>query len=114
MDMPPRYMYLVPFLEIPGSMKESQLHVWPAHPDKTPRIFGWLTGAGVYYGTLEFEDQKCGDTLFAEKALIPYNTEQNVEGTPPVGMVLTQFHCVLLYRDRWVWSWVWPYSLWLC
>ncbi len=94
---------LVPFLEIPGTLKESQLHVWPAHPDKTPVMFGWLTGAGVYHGRLEFEEQKVpGDTLFAEKTLIPYSSEQKSEVSYPVGLALTQFHCVLLYRDRWV------------
>lgn len=96
----------VPFLEIPGSLKESQLHVWPSHPDKTPQFFAWLTGAGVYYGKLEFEDQKPGDSLFSEKNLIPYDHGQHSEVTPPVGMALTQFHCMLLYRDRWVCLWV--------
>ena len=99
-------------------MKESQLHVWPAHPDKSPRVFGWMTGAGVYYGRLEFENQKPGDTLIVEKELIPYSAEKNVELSPPVGMVLTQFHCVLLYRDRWVWLLpdvcVWLYALASC
>jgi len=84
-------------------MKESQLHVWPSHPDKTPSIFGWLTGAGVYHGRLDFEEQKVpGDSLFSDKTLIPYNSEQTSEMSHPVGMALTQFHCVLLYRDRYV------------
>ena len=34
----------VQFLEIPGNLKESQLQLWPARPDTTPRAFAWLTG----------------------------------------------------------------------
>lgn len=93
---------IVPFTEIPGTLKESQLHVWPSHPDKTPQYFAWLTGAGIYHGKLEFEDQKVGGSLFSENTLIPYNSDLHVELTPPQGMALTQFHCVLLYRDRYV------------
>lgn len=90
---------IVPFLEIPGTLKDSQLHVWPSHPDKSPQFFAWLTGAGIYHGKLEFEDQKPGGSLFSEKTLIPYSPDTHVEVTP-VGMALTQFHCMLLYRDR--------------
>lgn len=84
--------------------------MWPSHPDKTPQFFAWLTGAGIYHGKLEFEDQKPGDSLDSEKTLIAYNADTHVEMAPPVGMALTQFHCVLLYRDRWVGqeeNWVW-------
>ena len=74
--------------------------MWPSHPDKTPQFFAWLTGAGIYHGKLEFEDQKAGGTLFSEKTLIPYTSDTHVEVASPVGMALTQFHCMLLYRDR--------------
>ena len=89
----------VPFKEIPGTLKESQLHVWPSHPDKTPQYFAWLTGAGIFYGGLDFDNQKPGDTI-SVGTIIPYSSEQHAEVTPPVSMVLTQFHCMLLYRDR--------------
>ena len=35
---------VVQFLEIPGNLKDSQLHVWPSQPSKTPQAFAWLTG----------------------------------------------------------------------
>ena len=84
------------FLEIPGNLKDSQLHLWPTKT--TPRSFAWLTGAGIYYGTLGFGDHRPGESLFVEKTLIPYGSD--LETSTPVGMALTEFHCLLLYRDR--------------
>ena len=86
------------FLEIPGNLKDSQLHVWPTR--STPRAFAWLTGAGIYYGNLCFGDHKPGESLFLEKTLIPYSSGSHSETSTPVGMALTEFHCLLLYRDR--------------
>ena len=34
----------VQFLEIPGSLKESQLQLWPSKPNSVPTSFAWLTG----------------------------------------------------------------------
>ena len=59
-----------------------------------------LAGAGVYFGTLGFGDHQPGEFLFVEKTLIPYGHEDHSEVVAPVGMCLTEFHCLLLYRDR--------------
>ena len=95
------FLYVAQFLEIPGSLKDSQLHVWPGYP-KRPTSFAWMTGAGVYCGQLGFGDHEPGESLFLDKELIPYcgASEQPSELTPPMGMALTQFHCLLFYRDR--------------
>ena len=93
------FSLIAQFLEIPGSLKDSQLHVWPSYPSR-PESFAWLTGAGVYYGQLGFGDHEPGESLFLDKVLIPYTSEQPSEMTPPMGMALTQFHCLLFYRDR--------------
>ena len=93
------FSFIAQFLEIPGSLKDSQLHVWPSYPSR-PESFAWLTGAGVYYGQLGFGDHEPGESLFLDKVLIPYTSEQPSEMTPPMGMALTQFHCLLFYRDR--------------
>jgi hypothetical protein len=87
----------VQFLEIPGTLRESQLQLWPAKPNTIPLSFAWLTGAGIYYGQLGFGDHMPGESLFIEKTLIPYS--QSTASASPIGMALTQFHCVLLYRD---------------
>lgn len=89
------------FLEIPGNLTNSQLHVWPSQHSGTPKAFAWLTGAGIYYGTLGFGDHEPGESLFVEKTLIPYRGGgEHSEVATPVGMGLTQFHCLLLYRNR--------------
>ena len=59
-----------------------------------------LAGAGVYFGTLAFGDHQPGESLFVEKTLIPYGHEDHSEVVAPIGMCLTEFHCLLLYRDR--------------
>lgn len=86
------------FLEIPGNLKDSQLQVWPNK--STPKAFAWLTGAGIYYCTLGWGDQQPLESLFVEKILIPYGSD--LETSTPVGLSLTEFHCILLYRDRYV------------
>ena len=65
--------------------------------------------AGLYYGHLGFEDQVPGDSLLQDYSLIPFPQSD------PIGMLLTEFHCVLLYRDRsvcllWVCVCVAPYN----
>lgn len=92
--------YAAQFLEIPGSLKDSSLCVWPTR--SPPRSLAWLTGAGVYYVTLSLGRQQAGESVFVEKSLIPYWSDS--ETSTPVGMALTEFHCLLLYRDRWVWD----------
>lgn len=72
--------------------------MWPTR--STPQSFAWLTGAGIYYGSLGFGDHKPGESLFLEKTLIPYSSGSHSETSTPVGMALTEFHCLLLYRDR--------------
>ena len=39
-----------------------------------------------------------GESLFLEKTLIPYCHSSS--SASPIGMALTQFYCLLLYRDR--------------
>ncbi len=62
----------VQFQEIPGVLKDSKLCLWPQKQHRLPSSFAWLTGAGVYYGTLAFGSQEPGESVFIEKNLIPY------------------------------------------
>ena len=62
----------VQFQEIPGTLKDSKLCVWPPYSKDPPTAFAWLTGAGVYYSTMVFGDQEPGESVFVEKNLIPY------------------------------------------
>lgn len=63
------------FVEIPRSLGYSQLCVWPAGGEKPPKSFAWLTGAGIYYGQLDFTDP---DQVFVEPRLISYPSNRTV------------------------------------
>ena len=56
------------FVEIPRSLGYSQLCVWPAGGEKPPKSFAWMTGAGIYYGNLDFNSEQ----LLVDTRLIPY------------------------------------------
>ncbi|KAL5480111.1 hypothetical protein EMCRGX_G023733 [Ephydatia muelleri] len=88
------------FVEIPGSLRDSQLHLWPCKPKTTPRSLTWLTANGVYHCTLKFSDNQPGDSLLGGSVLIPYTVEAYADTAPVVGVSLSEFHCLLLYRDK--------------
>ena len=88
------------FVEIPGSLRDSQLHLWPCKPKTTPRSLTWLTANGVYHSTLKFSDNQPGDSLLGGSVLIPYTVEAYADTAPVVGVSLSEFHCLLLYRDK--------------
>ena len=56
------------FVEIPRSLGYSQLCVWPVGGEKPPKSFAWMTGAGIYYGNLDFNSEQ----LLVDTRLIPY------------------------------------------
>ncbi|XP_065901474.1 vacuolar protein sorting-associated protein 18 homolog [Dysidea avara] len=86
------------FVEIPRSLGYSQLCVWPAGGEKPPKTFAWLTGAGIYYGHLDFGS----DQVIVEPRLIPYHSQDSSssQSDVPIAMCLTQFHCLVMYRDK--------------
>ncbi|KAL5480113.1 hypothetical protein EMCRGX_G023735 [Ephydatia muelleri] len=87
----------VQFMEIPSDRNSSQLQVWPQGPKATPEAFAWLTGPGVYHGTLEFRPQsRPGDSLFKSKGLLPYSSKDSSAS----GVLLTEYHYFLLFPDR--------------
>ncbi len=68
-----------------------------------------ITAAGIYHGNLDFESTS--DDLIDGAQLLPYPimasspslspTRQNTaSSTVPISMSLTEFHFLLLYRDR--------------
>ena len=84
-------------MEIPSDRNSSQLQVWPQGPKATPEAFAWLTGPGVYHGTLEFRPQsRPGDSLFKSKGLLPYSSKDSSAS----GVLLTEYHYFLLFPDR--------------
>ena len=65
-----------------------------------------MTGPGLYHGTLNFESTT--DDLIDAAQLLPYPALTSLSpSTPgrdvpeiPVSTVLTEFHFILLYKDR--------------
>ncbi|KAM0756677.1 hypothetical protein T439DRAFT_341664 [Meredithblackwellia eburnea MCA 4105] len=119
-------------LELPGEPPNSELHFFnPLRTDsrgvtlglQSPKAVAWLTGPGIYHGTLSFPPSSiplhAGEGVIESASLIPYPSEptspthitsmslspsghEDAEGRMevPVSMVLTEWHFVLLYEDR--------------
>ncbi|CAL1716063.1 unnamed protein product [Somion occarium] len=99
-------------LELPGNIDHSELHVYSPNADQAhslPKSIAWMTAPGIYHGTLNFDSPS--DDLIDSAELLPYPvfpsspslspTRRTPElGAPPASMSLTEFHFVLLYKDR--------------
>ncbi|PCH33839.1 hypothetical protein WOLCODRAFT_130019 [Wolfiporia cocos MD-104 SS10] len=97
-------------LELPGNVDYSELHTFGPNADQAhslPKYLAWMTSPGIYHGTLNFESST--DDLIDGAQLLPYPTVMAAPSTSPnapaalgvpSSMALTEFHFVLLYRDR--------------
>ncbi|EDV25490.1 uncharacterized protein TRIADDRAFT_55631 [Trichoplax adhaerens] len=92
------------FLELPGeTLNFSEFHVAYSRKDKIPVSFAWLTEPGIYHGTFNFRDPK--HSVTAGALLMPYNAldttdGENVSVSPPISLTVTEFHALLLFKDR--------------
>jgi hypothetical protein len=114
--------------DLPSAMHHSELHYFTPNANQAqalPRELAWmagenlvavtavacmpnsvlnLPGPGIYHGTLNW--QSTSDNLVDKTLLFPYPSfpasgSQGVElQDAPVSMALTEFHFVLLYKDR--------------
>lgn len=105
------------FIELPGTLNYSCMQV--LEPEQgTNRQCAWLTGAGVFYGSMMFGAQNHGDGVFSQSKLLPFPSQSVVagvtavgggtgggnadgdQGVAPLSLSLTEFHFLLLYRNR--------------
>ncbi|XP_065192969.1 vacuolar protein sorting-associated protein 18 homolog [Sycon ciliatum] len=87
------------FVELPGSLNYSSLQVYPS--DAVPHTFAWLTEPGVYYGSLDFRDQGPQDSVTSNCRLLRSPTQTSKTSPQfPVAIALTEFHALLLFKDR--------------
>jgi hypothetical protein len=85
--------------EIPGGSETGIIAVWPqAKGESVPKYFAWLTGNGVYFS--QFEISGKSPKFLTNSKLIPYSSPKGGVPQIPMGVALTEFHLVLLYRDR--------------
>ncbi|KAL4070829.1 Pep3/Vps18/deep orange family-domain-containing protein [Scleroderma citrinum] len=95
--------------ELPGNLLHSELHFFTQSADQAlslPNSLAWLTAPGIYYGTLNFDpniDDRIDSTqLFPYPSLAQAPVSQTSPPLPqvPVSIALTEFHFILLYKDR--------------
>ncbi|KAI6136496.1 Pep3/Vps18/deep orange family-domain-containing protein [Pisolithus sp. B1] len=95
--------------ELPGTLIYSELHFFRlgiGQASSLPKSLAWLTAPGIYYGTLNFEqsidDHIDSTQLFPYPSLSQHETSTASSSPPqvPVSIALTEFHLVLLYKDR--------------
>ncbi|KAF9270080.1 hypothetical protein L218DRAFT_914019 [Marasmius fiardii PR-910] len=85
-------------LELPGTNQYSELHYYIPNADQAsslPRSLAWMTGPGIYHGNLNFGSSS--DDLIDSADVLPYPSPSSEF---PNSMALTEFHYVLLYKDR--------------
>ena len=111
------------FIELPGDLDYTSLHFF-RKPNARATSFVWLTGPGVYSGSLSFGSQNAGDSIIYDYKLIPYSCARGAggggalngggsagQGGPlssalssqadaAIGLLSTEFHWLLLFRDR--------------
>lgn len=108
-------------IELPGQIQQSELHVYSPKADQAhslPRNIAWMNSlsshlldkhnlisgshlaSGIYHGILNFESNS--DELIDAAQLLPYPSSSSEDGTPelPISIALTNFHFLLLYKDR--------------
>ncbi|KAI0830628.1 Pep3/Vps18/deep orange family-domain-containing protein [Trametes gibbosa] len=98
-------------VELPGNVDYSELHVYSPNADQAyslPRVVAWMNAAGIYHGSLDFDSK--ADDLIDGAGLLPYpviaspslspTMRNTIPSNVPISMALTEFHVLLLYRDR--------------
>ncbi|KIK70851.1 hypothetical protein GYMLUDRAFT_32922 [Collybiopsis luxurians FD-317 M1] len=87
-------------LELPGDTQHSELHYYTSDPEQAhslPKLLAWMTAPGIYHGTLNFESAT--DDYIDAADVLPYSSSGDVVEFP-VSIALTEFHYVILYKDR--------------
>lgn len=95
--------------ELPGNLQYSELHFYTPNSDQAlslPKNLAWMTAPGIYHGTLNFDpnsdDHIDSTQLHPYPSFLPGTSPDNSHSPPevPVSISLTEFHFILIYRDR--------------
>ncbi|KAF9056509.1 DigA protein [Panaeolus papilionaceus] len=88
--------------ELPGNLDHSELQFYTPNPDQAvslPKRLAWMTGPGIYHGGLNIESDS--EDHIDGAGLLPYPPTPNSDMPEvPISMSLTEFHFILLYKDR--------------
>jgi len=90
------------FVELPGKIDHrSALCVYRAKLQSAPSCFAWMTAAGVYSGRVDVACSSGPHSVTADTRLIQYHQNDDEKpAQPPLAVVLTEFHILLLFVDR--------------
>ncbi|KAI9279805.1 Pep3/Vps18/deep orange family-domain-containing protein [Sporodiniella umbellata] len=98
------------YQELPGELDHSELHFFSRFHELQQQgiaeAFAWLTGPGIYHGSLVFGSQNIGDSVIDVVQLLQYpatpseDESQKLVVEIPISVALTEFHFVLLYKNR--------------
>lgn len=88
------------FLELPGNFGFSDLHVFMPKFRQAAQTFAWLTGPGIYFGDIDVSGSAGPNSVMSNSKLVPYPKDDGEPGVNPLGMVLTEFHMLVLYPNR--------------
>ncbi|KAL1762015.1 Pep3/Vps18/deep orange family-domain-containing protein [Schizophyllum commune] len=90
--------------ELPGNIQHSELHLFTPNSGQAqslPKTIAWLTGSGIFHGSVNFDSNT--DDLVDGVKLPAYPTFSDTppgQTDVPLSMAVTEFHFVLLYKDR--------------
>eukprot|EP00698_Gefionella_okellyi_P003047 TRINITY_DN12868_c0_g1_i1.p1 TRINITY_DN12868_c0_g1~~TRINITY_DN12868_c0_g1_i1.p1 ORF type:complete len:989 (+),score=219.79 TRINITY_DN12868_c0_g1_i1:294-2969(+) len=91
------------FGELLSDLTSSQLVFFAQPYNGLARKFAWLTGSGIFHGKLVFGSQRPGiDTCATETDLLAFPANVDIEHDPPLSLVMTEFHFLLLFKSRFI------------
>ena len=83
------------FLELPSSLKHSNLSIYIGQSQNSGQMFakqfGWFTESGIYFGRIDPWESD-GDTVTVDCRLLPCQEAKTA--------FITEFHALILYKDR--------------
>ncbi|KAJ8269898.1 hypothetical protein GJAV_G00108020 [Gymnothorax javanicus] len=85
------------FQEFPVNMGYSEIAFYTPKLRSCPKAFAWMMGNGVLYGQLDYGRP---DSLLSDVQVWEYTPDIDLSSNKPLSIVLTQFHFLLLLRDR--------------
>ena len=59
-----------------------------------------IKGPGIYFGMIDVTGQAGHESVTIDTKLIPYPRDEHQKGVNPVGLVITEFHVLILFPDR--------------
>lgn len=95
-DLFAQYSAAPNFVELPGDLDYTELGFFRKGTGRATS-FVWLTGPGIYSGSLTFGSQNAGDSVTFDYNLMPYTHRGG--GMMPVGLRSTEFHWLVLFED---------------